>query len=111
VLQIQASLRGGMYYIEDCMAVYRRLVPGSWSAMHRSGFPIETMDRMLKALDEYTEGRFHEAVDMRRRINRSKALLSQKQYLKMLGPKEIRVTLTRLKLELRRALIKLHYAL
>lgn len=111
VLQIQASLRGGMYYIEDCMAVYRRLVPGSWSATHRSGFPIEKMDRMLKALDEYTEGRFHEAVDMRRRINRSKALLSQKQYLKMLGPKEIRVTLTRLKLELRRALIKLHYAL
>ena len=109
VLQIQASLRGGMYYIEDCMAVYRRLVPGSWSATHRSGFPIETMDRMLKALDEYTEGRFHEAVDMRRRINRSKALLSHRQYLKMLGPKEIRVTLTRLRLELRRFRIKLHY--
>jgi glycosyltransferase involved in cell wall biosynthesis len=111
VLQIQASLRGGMYYIEDCMAVYRRLVPGSWSATHRSGFPIEKMDRMLQVLDQYTDGRFHETIDMRRRINRSKRLLSKKKYLQMLGPKEIRVTLTRLKLELRRALIKLHYAL
>ena len=111
VLQIQASLRGGMYYIEDCMAVYRKLVPGSWSSTHRQGFPVDTMIRMLDVLDEYTEGRFHDAIDMRRRIIRSKWLLRNHKYLQMLGPKEIRVTLTRIKREIRRTAIKLHYAL
>ena len=111
VLQIQASLRGGMYYLEDCMAVYRKQVRGSWSESNRGGVPRETMERMLDALDTYTEGRFHSAIELRRRIDRSKMLLRERRYLAMLKPGEIRITLTRLRRELHRFSIKLHYSL
>lgn len=111
VLQIQAALRGGMYYMEDCMAVYRKQVRGSWSESNKGGVPRETMDRMLEALDTYTEGRFHGAIELRRRIDRSRKLLRERRYLAMLKPGEIRITLIRLLRELRRFLIKLHYSL
>lgn len=60
-LQIQGSLRGGMYYLRDCMSVYRTDTPGSWSGMkrHRTAAFRQQRRRMLEALDAYTEGRYH----------------------------------------------------
>ena len=63
-LQIQGSLRGGMYYLHDCMSVYRRGVPGSWSAQKRhcnDAFRLQRR-RMLEALDDYTQGRYHRII-------------------------------------------------
>lgn len=111
VLQIQASLRGGMYYMEESMAVYRKGFPGSWSVRNIKGLSTEIQDRMLLALDAYTEGRFHSAIETRRRINHSKDLLRGRKYLAMLKWGEIRITLLRLRRELRRFAIKLHYCL
>ena len=64
-LQVQGSLRGGMMYLGDCMAVYRRGVPSSWTT-ERKG-PRRTdyyagFKRMLDALDEWTNGRYHAVI-------------------------------------------------
>lgn len=69
-LQIQGSLRGGMYYLHDCMSVYRRGVPGSWSERrgHRNPAFALQRRRMLEALDAYTQGRYHRII--RRRLRR-----------------------------------------
>ncbi len=67
-LQIQGSLRGGMLYLADCMAVYRRGVPGSWSSRHKGANKTAhhpAVKRMLRALDAYTEGRWHRAIGLR----------------------------------------------
>ncbi len=67
-LQIQCSLRGGMYYLHKCMSVYRKGTPGSWSSQHRSRNAAfrQRRTRMLEVLDEYTEGRYHRVI--RRRL-------------------------------------------
>ena len=111
VLQMQASLRGGMLYLEDCMSVYRKGVPGSWSSTQRGGAaPAELQARILDALDEYTGGAHHKAVDLRKRINRSKELLRRRRLLSMIAPGEIGITLKRIGRSFRRLRIKLHYA-
>ena len=69
-LQIQCSLRGGLYYLHDCMSVYRRDTPGSWSNLkrHRTAAFMQQRTQMLEALDVYTEGRYHGSI--RRRLRR-----------------------------------------
>jgi glycosyltransferase involved in cell wall biosynthesis len=67
-LQVQGALRGGMYYLRDCMAVYRRGVPGSWSSYHEGLHKTAhhpAFKRMLEALDTYTEGRWHRVIRLR----------------------------------------------
>ena len=69
-LQIQGSLRGGLYYLHDCMSVYRKGTPGSWSARKGSlseAF-VQKRREMLEALDAYTEGRYRRSI--RRRLRR-----------------------------------------
>ena len=69
-LQIQCALRGGMYYLHDCMSVYRKDAPESWSNLHRhrSSAFRQRRREMLEALDAYTEGRYHHVI--RRRLRR-----------------------------------------
>lgn len=70
-LQIQGALRGGLYYLYDCMSVYRTDTPGSWTQRHRRE-PSASFSRqrrqMLQALDTCTQGRYHRAI--LRRIRR-----------------------------------------
>jgi hypothetical protein len=68
-LQIQCSLRGGMCYLHDCMSVRRLGVPGSWSTQkrHRNAAFRLQRQRMLEALDEYTQGRYHRIILRRMR--------------------------------------------
>ena len=60
-LQIQGALRGGMLYLNDRMAVYRRGVSGSWTASHigrkKTGHYASFL-QMLDALDQWTPGRY-----------------------------------------------------
>jgi len=69
-LQIQCSLRGGMYYLNDCMSVYRTDTPGSWSRQFRRAPSVSFVQRrrqMLEALDKYTGGRYHRSICCRLR--------------------------------------------
>lgn len=72
-LQVQGSLRGGMLYLNRRMSLYRKGVPRSWTARHRHA-PREAQKRMLAVLDEYTEGRYHKAIALRRRLYDAKGL-------------------------------------
>ena len=68
-LQVQASLRGGMLYLGDCMSVYRRGVPNSWTTARRSIRKIDyypAFIRMLEILDEWTEGRYSPVIRIRK---------------------------------------------
>ena len=70
-LQIQGSLRGGMLYLSDCMSVYRRRVPGSWTAAHLhkgNSSHYRNFKLMLDALDEWTGGSLHKQIQARKRI-------------------------------------------
>ena len=64
-LQVQGALRGGMLWLPDCMAVYRRGVSGSWtSANIRRGKTghYAPFKRMLDALDDWTGGRYSKVI-------------------------------------------------
>lgn len=65
-LQIQGALRGGMLYLPDNMAVYRVLVPGSWTsrlskdtAVNRQALKIE---KMLDMVNQETDGAYTDVI-------------------------------------------------
>jgi len=93
-LQLQCAIRGGLYYLADCMSVYRAAVPGSWNARNsgRRTAVRQTNRRMLEAFDSYTEGRFHEAVTLRRTLYDSDDLIGQKRWTALLAPSRLRIT-------------------
>ena len=69
-LQISGALRGGLYYIDDIMSVYRMNAPGSWSARMNSSVDkqvghFEKQISMLRQLDKDTEGKFKSAIEKR----------------------------------------------
>ncbi len=68
-LQIQGSLRGGMVYLKDCMSVYRIFVSGSWTSRIKGKEALVQHHRrdkaMLAAVDEYTLGRYADAIRTR----------------------------------------------
>ena len=94
VLQLQGSMRGGLYCLADCMSVYRTGVPGSWNARHRGRRSEirQTNREMLQAFDRYTEGRFHEAVAQRLALYDSDDLVSARRWFAMLAPRQLRTT-------------------
>ena len=67
-LQIDGALRGGVYYIPECMAVYRRLSKGSWTfrmgrdniASYRHKYRVLST---LILLDYETDNRFSEPIE------------------------------------------------
>ena len=69
-LQIQGALRGGLLFLPDYMAVYRYMSIGSWSERRKKDGAfrktlLERKQRMLRELDEYTEGKYHETIAFR----------------------------------------------
>ena len=68
-LQIQGALRGGMLHLGDCMGVYRRGVPGSWTTVHsgpRKADAYPGFINMLDVLDRYTGGRYSGTIRFRK---------------------------------------------
>lgn len=68
--QIKGALRGGIYYLDTRMAVYRREAEGSWTM--RIGKNTENRNahikkeiEMLHELDKETKGTFHAVIDKR----------------------------------------------
>lgn len=87
-LQIHGALRGGMLYLNNCMSVYRFLVPGSWSIMHRDDATFKKrMDKsfqdMVKQLDLDTSRKYHLVIERTMEFNRLK---NEKQYRALLAP-------------------------
>ena len=107
VLQIQGALRGGLYYLDDCMSVYRTAVPGSWTLANGRWMNDDARDqlkRMLDALDAYTDGRYHRTIVLRKRQYDSNGLLARKRYAALLAPRELGITLSRSRRDLMRTL-------
>lgn len=98
VLQIQGALRGGLCYLDDCMSVYRTGVPGSWTSQNGHWMSDDVrgqLKQMLDALDAYTDGRWHRAVELRKRQFDSNGLLARKDYAALFAPRELGITLHR----------------
>ena len=113
-LQIQGSLRGGMVYLGQCMAVYRQGLPGYWSSKHRgsahSAYRV-LIRNMLRALDGYTEGRFSAAIERRIRLYDSDDLAAGGHILQMLSPRELPVTALQIKRNFRKLWMNILYRL
>jgi len=94
VLQLQASMRGGLYYLSDCMSVYRAGLPGSWNVRHSGRrCAVRQINRqILQAFDQYTEGRFRKAVALRRALYDSDDLVEQQRWTALLAPSQLRIT-------------------
>jgi len=68
--QIKGALRGGIYYIDRKMAVYRRYAQGSWTndvlkSKERLRVQWDKEKHLLCALDDDTNGKYHEVIQKR----------------------------------------------
>lgn len=68
--QIKGALRGGIYYIDRKMAVYRRYAGGSWTnnvLRNKERLKVQWSKEiaLLKQLDTDTAGRYHGAIEER----------------------------------------------
>lgn len=64
-LRIQGALRGGIYYINRSMSVYRNLSKGSWTATRTEEQWRELNTKMIemyRQLDEDTQHRYHNCI-------------------------------------------------
>ena len=65
--QIKGALRGGIYYIDEIMAVYRRATENSWTRKieqnkEKRAEHIKTEIAMLRQLDIDTGGKYHSVI-------------------------------------------------
>lgn len=66
-IQIKGSLRGGIFYLDRKMAVYRRYAIGSWTNdvlknKERLKTQWDIEKRLLETLDLNTDGKYHEII-------------------------------------------------
>lgn len=74
-LQMQGALRGGILYLKDNMASYRKMAKGSWTSRmtQQTQAYVKHCDKVnqaLSILDEYTKQKYHETIETK--INRNK---------------------------------------
>lgn len=70
VLQIKGSLRGGIFYIDRKMAVYRRYAVGSWTNdvlknEEKLNIQWNIEKRLLETFDSDTNGQYHDVITER----------------------------------------------
>ena len=70
VIQIKGSLRGGIFYIDKKMAVYRRYATGSWTndvLKNKEKLKVQwdIEKKLLEALDFDTNGKYHKIITER----------------------------------------------
>lgn len=80
-IQIKGSLRGGIFYIDKKMAVYRRYAAGSWTndvLKNKEKLEVqwETEKKLLETLDLDTNGKYHKTI-----IERMKAYIPFEQQM------------------------------
>lgn len=69
-LQIRGAVRGGIYYLDHKMAVYRRYAKGSWTnsvlnSREKLQIQWEKEKKLLASFDEYTQKEHHEVIEKR----------------------------------------------
>lgn len=90
VYQIQGSLRGGMLYLSDCMAVYRSMAIGSWSSRMQKNTEkmlqhLNKVETMLVCLDRETEYQYSLAIAEKIEKNKVTMMLLAGEYKKILS--------------------------
>ena len=83
--QIHGALRGGMLYLSDCMAVYRYMSSGSWTARMRGNREkkialSKRLIEMLNILDRETDGKYHAIITETQRSQEFKILCAEERY-------------------------------
>jgi len=68
--QMKGALRGGIYYIDRKMAVYRKWAEGSWTTRYKKDRNMQLAhlkkeEDMLREFDRETKGAFHSIVEKR----------------------------------------------
>lgn len=71
---IYMALHGRIYYLEECMSVYRCNAIGSWTNtiatdILRYRAYIHNVNRMLQYVDRYSTGRYHAAISEKQYLN------------------------------------------
>lgn len=71
---IYMALHGKIYYLEECMSVYRCNAIGSWTNtmatdILRFRAYIHNVNRMLQYIDRYSTGRYHAAISEKQYLN------------------------------------------
>ena len=71
---VYMALQGEIYYLKDCMSVYRFNASGSWSVKMANDFItyrrlIQDMNRMLQYADDYSNGKYHEVISEKIHLN------------------------------------------
>ena len=71
---VYMALQGEIYYLKDCMSVYRFNASGSWSVKMTNDFItyrrlIQDMNRMLQYADDYSNGKYHEVISEKIHLN------------------------------------------
>lgn len=84
-LQIFGSLRGGLLYLADSMAVYRFMSVGSWSSAYSSNRErrenmLQRKQCMLDELDEDTNGQYHDTIQFRKLQNEFEFYYGEKEF-------------------------------
>lgn len=69
-LSIYLAICGKIYYFKDTMSVYRLFANGSWTSLHADSKNVEKalehfqeVNRMLKSIDQYTNGIYHSIIE------------------------------------------------
>lgn len=71
---VYTALQGEIYYLKDCMSVYRFNASGSWTVKMTNDFLtyrrlILDMNRMLQYADDYSNGKYHEVISEKIHLN------------------------------------------
>lgn len=91
-LQIQGSLRGGIYYLPDIMSKYRYMTSGSWSAQTYKNIRAyelmhEKKQRMLDVLNVDTQRKYMKTIELRKLNNEFEYDYRHENYKAMLTSK------------------------
>lgn len=90
ILQISGSLRGGMLYLSDCMAAYRRMTENSWSVRVQTnvvqmGKHVERLEDVLCQIDQATGYAYTQTIQKHMKESRLKQLARQGELRQVLS--------------------------
>ena len=92
-LQVQGALRGGMLYLNDCMADYRFMSVGSWSVRYNNEDVVNAMNvrwiAMTNQLDIDTDRKYHDIIQRYMDLREVDRLLRFKHFEELRSYKSI----------------------
>ena len=85
---IMLGLQGDVYYLDECLSVYRVNVPNSWTSVHFAKgeayrLHFQKMEKMLIELNETTNLRYDSCIQQRLLLNEYITLVKERDFKKM----------------------------